>query len=239
MSTQVDHPAMVQPRDHIDPTAQPDVLYASPEDHPTLGYEYSTASEPITNEHQVSCTEEEHGEEEQQEPEQGSLSASNSSSETFTRLVEIVPQQDLIDDLYAFQTRLSNLPLERLTDQLITSRKVLSEKQRQLILLHINDSGRPNIQAEVQQLMETCRNMEQQWITDRETYYRDYVLAAAAAAADKAAKARAELKAKTMQEIRLLQDQIAALQRQLEAVAARRKQMYADAQEQDRIMRRI
>ncbi|KAG0259430.1 hypothetical protein BG011_002642 [Mortierella polycephala] len=232
---------MVQPRDHIDPAAQLGASYASPEDHQPHGYEYSTASEPITNDHQVPYTEEEHEEERQQETEQDSLPTSDTSSETFTRLVEIVPQQDLVDDLHGepgFENERAVLSaLERLTDQLITSRKALSEKQRQLIVLHINDSRR--IQAEVQQLLETCRNMEQQWITDREAYYRDYVLAAAAAAADRAAKARAELKAKTEQEIRLLQDQIANLQRQLDAVAARRKQMYADAQEQDRIMRRV
>ncbi|KAG0281563.1 hypothetical protein BGZ95_002371 [Linnemannia exigua] len=162
------------------------------------------------------------------------------SAEALIRPVAALMQLDLAGELIYFKDRLADLQydqpgleqernalleLERSTEGLMTSRKVLTEKQRQLLLLHINDSRRPNLQAEVLQLTTECRSMEHQWRTGKEAYHRDYVVAAAKAAAAAAAKANAELKAKTEKEIGILKGQIANLQRQLDAVAARRSQM--------------
>ncbi|KAF9123165.1 hypothetical protein BGW39_009213 [Mortierella sp. 14UC] len=162
------------------------------------------------------------------------------SAEALIRPVAALMQLDLAGELIYFkdrfadlqhgqpgfeQERVALLELERSTEALMDSRKVLTEKQRQLLLLHINDSRRPNLQAEVIQLTTECRSMEHQWRTGKEAYHRDYVVAAAKAAAAAAAKANAELKAKTEKEIDILKGQIANLQRQLDAVAARRAQM--------------
>lgn len=50
------------------------------------------------------------------------------------------------------------------------------------------------MQNEVVQLTTECRAMEHQWRIGKESYHRDYVVAAAKAAAAAAAKANAELK---------------------------------------------
>ncbi|KAF9929396.1 hypothetical protein FBU30_001600 [Linnemannia zychae] len=162
------------------------------------------------------------------------------SAEALIRPVAALMQLDLAGELIYFRDRIADLQegqlnlelernalleLERLTEALSNLRKVLTEKQRQLLLLHINDSHRPALQAEVVQLTTECRSMEYQWRTAKETYHRDFVVAAAKAAAEAAAKANAELKAKTENEITVLKTQIASLQRQLDAVAARRAQM--------------
>ncbi|KAF9907994.1 hypothetical protein EC991_010342 [Linnemannia zychae] len=185
----------------------------------------------------------------QQHDDQEHLNSSNSSntypepelsSEALIRPVAALMQLDLPGELIYFkdrfadlhcnqpgfeQERIALLELETSTEALMNLRKVLTEKQRQLLLLHINDSRRPNLQAEVVQLTTECRSLEQQWRTGKETYHRDYVVAAAKAAAAAAAKANAELKAKTEKEIEVLKGQIANLQRQLDAVSARRAQM--------------
>ncbi|KAG0298247.1 hypothetical protein BGZ96_001213 [Linnemannia gamsii] len=162
------------------------------------------------------------------------------SAEELIRPVAALMQLDLAGELIYFRDRFADLQhgqptfeqersvlleLERSTEALMTSRKMLTEKQRQLLLLHINDSRRPNLQTEVLQLTTECRAMEQQWRSGKETYHRDYVVAAAKAAAAAAAKANAELKAQTEKDISILKGQIANLQRQLDAVTARRSQM--------------
>ncbi|KAG0374506.1 hypothetical protein BGX24_010313 [Mortierella sp. AD032] len=162
------------------------------------------------------------------------------SAEALIRPVAALMQLDLAGELIYFKDRLVDLQygqpgfdqehsalleLERSTEGLMNSRKVLTERQRQLLLLHINDSRRPNLQVEVVQLTTECRSMEHLWRTGKEAYHRDFVVAAAKAAAAAAAKANAELKAKTEKEIGILKGQIANLQRQLDAVAARRSQM--------------
>ncbi|KAF9340447.1 hypothetical protein BGZ91_001961 [Linnemannia elongata] len=162
------------------------------------------------------------------------------SAEELIRPVAALMQLDLAGELIYFRDRFADLQqgqpsfeqersalleLERSTEALMTSRKVLTEKQRQLLLLHINDSRRPNLQNEVVQLTTECRAMEHQWRIGKESYHRDYVVAAAKAAAAAAAKANAELKAQTEKDIEVLKAQIANLQRQLDAVAARRSQM--------------
>ncbi|KAF9550967.1 hypothetical protein EC957_010734 [Mortierella hygrophila] len=162
------------------------------------------------------------------------------SAEALIRPVAALMQLDLAGELIYFRDRFADLQqgqpgfeqerstlleLERSTGALMTSRKVLTEKQRQLLLLHINDNQRPSLLNEVVQLTTECRAMEHQWRTGKETYHRDYVVVAAKAAAAAAAKANAELKAQTEKDIAVLKIQIANLQRQLDAVAARRSQM--------------
>ncbi|KAI8604180.1 hypothetical protein EDD21DRAFT_402236, partial [Dissophora ornata] len=117
------------------------------------------------------------------------------------------------------------LELEQSTEALILSRRMMNERQHQLILLHITDSKRPNLQAELAQLSENRKLMAEQWSTDMDAYYREFVVAAAAAAVEAAAKANAELRAKLEHDIRILNGQIANLQRQMDAVAARRRRM--------------
>ncbi|KAF8928278.1 hypothetical protein BGZ58_009767 [Dissophora ornata] len=85
----------------------------------------------------------------------------------------------------------------------------------------------PNLQAELAQLSENRKLMAEQWSTDMDAYYREFVVAAAAAAVEAAAKANAELRAKLEHDIRILNGQIANLQRQMDAVAARRRRMQA------------
>ncbi|KAF9107357.1 hypothetical protein BGX29_006565 [Mortierella sp. GBA35] len=162
------------------------------------------------------------------------------SAEELIRPVAALMQLDLEGELIYFRDRLAGLQhgqpdvekerialleLEKSTEALMNSRKVLSDKQRQLLLLHINDSRRPNLQAEVALLTTESRSMEHQWRTGKEVYHQDYVVAAAAAAAAAAAKANAELRAQTEKDIVVLREQIANLQRQLDAVAARRANM--------------
>ncbi|CAO3569186.1 unnamed protein product [Mortierella alpina] len=181
-------------------------------------------------------------------------STADQTADVFTRPADILPQVDLSRELQAIKNRLeilnhegnpssetergALLELGKLTETLLMSRVALGEKLRQHILLHINDSRRLNLQNEIMQVATDSRPMEQQWITLREIYHRDYVVAAAKAAAAAKAKAVAEQKAQTEHDIELLKGQVAALQKQLDAIRARRKQMSADAEEQRRIMRR-
>ncbi|KAI7828582.1 hypothetical protein BC939DRAFT_443325 [Gamsiella multidivaricata] len=128
--------------------------------------------------------------------------------------------------------------LENFTQALIELHRMVNEKYRQLTLLHINDSRRPSLQAELGQLSDDTKSMEYQWSTFMAAYHRDFVVIAAAAAAKAKALADAELKAQLEHDIKILKDQITDLQRQMDAVAARRKQMLADAEEQSKIARR-
>ncbi|KAF9572693.1 hypothetical protein EC968_009594 [Mortierella alpina] len=153
--------------------------------------------------------------------------------EAFTKPADILPEVDLNGELQAIKTRLE---LGKLTETLLVNRVVMSEKLRQHILLHINDSRRLNLQAEIMQVSTDSRPMEHQWITLKDIYHRDFVVAAAKAAAAAKAKAVAEQKAQTEQDIALLKGQIAVLQKQLDAIRARRKQMSVDAEEQRRLL---
>ncbi|KAF9280631.1 hypothetical protein BGZ68_007113 [Mortierella alpina] len=177
------------------------------------------------------------------------------AADEFTRPADILPQVDLNGELQAIKNRLEVmehsegnpnaevergmlLELGRLTETLLVNRVVMSEKVRQHILLHVNDSRRLNLQTEIMQVATDSRPMEQQWIALKEVYHRDFVVAAAKAAAAAKAKAVAEQKAQTEHDIGLLRGQIAVLQKQLDAIRGRRKQMSVDAEEQRRIMRR-
>ncbi|KAF9947094.1 hypothetical protein BGZ72_010883 [Mortierella alpina] len=181
-------------------------------------------------------------------------SAAEHTTDAFTRPADILPQVDLNGELQAIKNRLEIIDNEgnpnseserrmlmeqgKLTETLLVNRVVMSEKLRQHILLHINDNRRLNLQAEIVQVSTDSRLMEQQWIALKEIYHRDFVVAAAKAAAAAAAKATAEQKAQTEHDIGLLRGQIAVLQKQLDAIRARRKQMSVDAEEQRRLMRR-
>ncbi|KAF9359850.1 hypothetical protein BGX26_011227 [Mortierella sp. AD094] len=178
----------------------------------------------------------------------------DSPAEEIIRLVDTIPHVDLAGELEKIKARLAVLvgnsqldmdseiaallELEKSTETLIISRKTISEKQRQFILLHINDGRRPSLQAELIQLINENKVVQHQWSVSMEVYHQDYVVAAAAAAAEAAAKANAELKATLENDVKILKSQIANLQRQLDAVASRRRQMLADAEEQHKIMRR-
>ncbi|KAG0022186.1 hypothetical protein BGZ80_000817 [Entomortierella chlamydospora] len=128
--------------------------------------------------------------------------------------------------------------LEKSTETLITSRKTISEKQREFILLHINNGRRPSVQVELIQLISENKSIQHQWSVGMEAYHQVYVVEAAAAAAEATAKANAELKSTLENDVRVLKYQIANLKRQLDAVASRRKRMLADAEEHRIIMRR-
>ncbi|KAF9958418.1 hypothetical protein BGZ72_000406 [Mortierella alpina] len=71
---------------------------------------------------------------------------------------------------------------------------------------------------------------EHQWSATKEVYHREF----GAITEDATIAPLTEGKAKAAQDIKQLQDQIASLQKQLDAVSIRRKQMAADAEEQHR-----
>ncbi|KAF9305394.1 hypothetical protein BGZ74_010353 [Mortierella antarctica] len=160
------------------------------------------------------------------------------------------------DDPEEEPERLALLEIERSTEALIASRKVLSERQRQLAFMDAGDNKHPALQAEVTQLMSESKYKERQWTANKEAYYREFSSGTAvvitsttaasvgvdgipepiAAAPRKLSPAEAEMRARAEKDIRMLQDQIALLQKQLDAVASRRKQMAIDAEEYQRRM---
>ncbi|KAI9242208.1 MAG: hypothetical protein BYD32DRAFT_404147 [Podila humilis] len=185
--------------------------------------------------------------------------------------VDILPSLDITYELKFVKERLATiardddpeeeperqalLEIERSTEALIASRKVLSERQRQLAFMDAGDSKRPALQAEVTQLMSESKYKERQWTANKEAYYREFSSGTAVvitqttanvgldgirepimAVPRKLSLAEAEMKARTENDIRVLQDQIASLQKQLEAVATRRRQMAIDAEEYRRRM---
>ncbi|KAF9435663.1 hypothetical protein BGZ76_005776 [Entomortierella beljakovae] len=200
-----------------------------------------------------------------QEQLQYSNSTPSSPAEEIIRPIDPMAHVDFAGELEKIRGRLAVLSndsqsdmeseiillkeLEKSTEMLVISRKLISEKQRQFILIHINDSRRPckyllmdphrpSLQTELLQLINDNKVVQSQWCVDMEAYHQEYVVAAAAAAAEAAAKANAEQRVTLESEIKILRDQVTNLRRQLEAVTSRRKQMLADAEEQQRIMRR-
>ncbi|KAI1317912.1 hypothetical protein EDD11_007574, partial [Mortierella claussenii] len=201
--------------------------------------------QPTAQSHQQSSPELYHQRqfvEQGQEQQQGERTIPDSPTERLMRQMETLPQVDYVTDHDRIKDRLTFLEnsrqpdlereraalieLERSTEALINSRRVISEQQRQIIVLHINDSRRPLLQADLMQLMTDSKAMHQQWCYDMEAYHQEFVVAAAAAAAEIAAKAKAELKATLVHEIKILEGQITRLQKQLDGVGSRRKQMY-------------
>ncbi|KAG0080102.1 hypothetical protein BGZ93_003774 [Podila epicladia] len=184
--------------------------------------------------------------------------------------VDILPSLDITYELKFVKDRLATIArdedpeeeperlalseIERSTEALIASRKVLSERQRQLAFMDAGDSQRPALQAEVTQLMSESKYKERQWTANKEAYYREFSSGTAvvitsttgtSVGADgipepiapvprKLSPAEEEMKARAEKDVKVLQDQIALLQKQLDAVASRRKQMAIDAEEYQR-----
>ncbi|KAF9572260.1 hypothetical protein EC968_010126 [Mortierella alpina] len=159
---------------------------------------------------------------------------------------KIAPRADLAAELTFVQERLEaiakeertgadgeKVALEELgksTEALISSHQLLSEKQTQLNMLTSDDSTRVDVESEVNQLRNDSVAKEHQWSATKEVYHREF----GAITEDITSAPLTEGKAKAAQDIKQLQDQIASLQKQLDAVSIRRKQMAADAEEQHR-----
>ncbi|KAF9206311.1 hypothetical protein BGZ49_002659 [Haplosporangium sp. Z 27] len=121
--------------------------------------------------------------------------------------------------------------LQKSTESLISIRKELSEKHTQLGSLDEGDSNRSEIQSEVDRLTLERDEKEHQWSATKEVWRREF--GPIEDNTSDSAKNN-ETKAKTEYDIKLLQEQITNLQKQLDAVSIRRKQMAAEAEEQQK-----
>ncbi|KAF8982167.1 hypothetical protein BGZ46_001703 [Entomortierella lignicola] len=121
--------------------------------------------------------------------------------------------------------------LQKSTESLISIRKELSEKHTQLSSLDEGDSSRSEIQSEVDRLTLERDEKEHQWSATKEVWRREF--GPIEDNTSDSAKNN-ETKAKTEYDIKLLQEQITNLQKQLDAVSIRRKQMAAEAEEQQK-----
>ncbi|KAG0035297.1 hypothetical protein BGZ82_005336 [Podila clonocystis] len=118
--------------------------------------------------------------------------------------------------------------LEKSTKALIISRRTLKTKASELTTLDISDTRFQDVQLEIVRLTKETRGIEHQWSATKEVYYREF------GPITDNAEPVTEVKAKAEHDIKMLQDQIANLQKQLDAVSLRRKQMAADAEEHHR-----
>ncbi|KAF9997614.1 hypothetical protein BGZ79_008713, partial [Entomortierella chlamydospora] len=119
--------------------------------------------------------------------------------------------------------------LQKSTESLISIRKQLSEKNTQLSSLDETDSSRSEIQSEVDRLTLEQDEKEHQWSATKEVWRREF-----GPIEDNSSAPKTEIKAKTEYDIKVLQDQITNLQKQLDEVSMRRKQMAAEAAEQQK-----
>ncbi|GJJ73001.1 hypothetical protein EMPS_05359 [Entomortierella parvispora] len=121
--------------------------------------------------------------------------------------------------------------LEKSTLALSSVRQILGSKKAELDALpESDDSARETVQLEIGVLEEQVITKENQWSATKEVYHREY----GPIAEENNAAPVTEVKAKAEHDIKMLQDQIANLQKQLDAVSIRRKQMAAEAEEQHR-----
>ncbi|KAF9378579.1 hypothetical protein CPB97_009488 [Podila verticillata] len=118
--------------------------------------------------------------------------------------------------------------LEKSTKALIISRRTLKTRESELTSLDISDSRFQDVQLEIVRLTKETKGIEHQWSATKEVYYREF------GPITDNAEPVTEVKAKAEHDIKMLQDQIANLQKQLDAVSLRRKQMAADAEEHHR-----
>ncbi|KAG0092550.1 hypothetical protein BGZ92_009447 [Podila epicladia] len=118
--------------------------------------------------------------------------------------------------------------LEKSTKALIISRRNLKTKESELTTLDISDTRFQDVQLEIVRLTKETKAIEHQWSATKEVYYREF------GPITDNAEPVTEVKAKAEHDIKMLQDQIANLQKQLDAVSLRRKQMAADAEEHHR-----
>ncbi|KAF9311452.1 hypothetical protein BG003_007375 [Podila horticola] len=118
--------------------------------------------------------------------------------------------------------------LGKSTKVLIISRRTLKTKESELTTLDISDTRFQDVQLEIVRLTKETKAIEHQWSATKEVYYREF------GPITDNAEPVTEVKAKAEHDIKMLQDQIANLQKQLDAVSLRRKQMAADAEEHHR-----
>ncbi|KAI1320544.1 hypothetical protein EDD11_000506 [Mortierella claussenii] len=119
--------------------------------------------------------------------------------------------------------------LEKSTQGLITIREQLSNKEKELAVLDESDNSRADVQTAVDRLTKEVGEKEHQWSATKEVWYREF----GPITENKHSGIGSEVQAKA-HDIKVLQDQIESLQKQLDAVSIRRKQMAADAEEQHR-----
>ncbi|KAG0298330.1 hypothetical protein BGZ96_000690 [Linnemannia gamsii] len=154
-----------------------------------------------------------------------------------------VPQADLDAELTFCKDRLETIEkeertgadpekvaleeLEKSTRTLISVREQLASKQEQLD--DTDNTDRDGVQAEIDTLAKESSEKEHQWSATKEVYHREF-----GAIVEDTSKPVTVVKAKAELDIKMLQDQIASLQKQLDAVSLKRKEMVADAAEQHR-----
>ncbi|KAG9067349.1 hypothetical protein KI688_012132 [Linnemannia hyalina] len=156
----------------------------------------------------------------------------------------IVPQADLDAELTFCKDRLEAIEkeertgadpekvaleeLEKSTRTLISVREQLAAKQEQLDDA-ADSADRDGVQVEIDALAKESSEKEHQWSATKEVYHREF-----GAIVEDTSKPVTVAKAKAELDIKKLQNQIASLQKQLDAVSLKRKEMVADAAEQHR-----
>ncbi|KAF9974160.1 hypothetical protein BGZ65_008878 [Modicella reniformis] len=130
---------------------------------------------------------------------------------------------DYHEELKTVQERL----LEKSTKALIAAREASNAKKAQLESLDESDSNRSKVQSELDELLKVTGEKEYQWSATKEVFHREY----APVGEDYSAPVT-EIKAKAEQDIKLLQEQIASLRKQLEDASIKRKRMTIDAKDQ-------
>ncbi|KAF9899183.1 hypothetical protein BX616_003196, partial [Lobosporangium transversale] len=119
--------------------------------------------------------------------------------------------------------------LQKSTEELISIRKQLSEKQAELDALDESDNDRSDVSAEVERLKKEVDEKEHHWNATKEVWRREF-----GPIVDSNSSLSTGINAANQHDIKRLQEQIASLQKQLDEVSLRRKQMVADAEEQHR-----
>ncbi|KAF9154314.1 hypothetical protein BG015_001290 [Linnemannia schmuckeri] len=204
---------------------------------------------PTTTTSDASTLIQEQAQEQTQEDDKDTLSKDQKVPEhtkttaTVTAAV-IVPQADLDAELMFCKDRLEAIEkeertgadpekvaleeLEKSTRTLISVRERLAAKQEQLED-PADSTNRDGVQAEIDTLAKESSKKEHQWSATKEVYHREF-----GAIVEDASRPVTVVKAKAELDIKMLQDQIASLQKQLDAVSLKRKEMVADAAEQHR-----
>ncbi|KAG0220216.1 hypothetical protein BGX33_005576 [Mortierella sp. NVP41] len=154
-----------------------------------------------------------------------------------------VPQADLDAELTVCKERLEAIEkdegrtgadpekialeeLEKTTQILISVRKELTTKQEQLDD-EAEGATRDKLKEEIRVLSKESSEKERQWSATKEVYHREF-----GPIVEDTSKPVTGVKAKAALDIKMLQEQIASLQKQLDAVSLKRKEMAADAEEQ-------
>ncbi|KAF9347969.1 hypothetical protein BGX34_002782 [Mortierella sp. NVP85] len=108
--------------------------------------------------------------------------------------------------------------LEKATKAVIEAHEAVSKKNDQLSSLDEDDSDRPVVQSELDQLTKDATEKEYVWSATKEVCHREY-----GPIVDNYSPVT-ELKVQAERDIKSLQDQIANLQKQLELASIKRKQ---------------